>query len=53
MKTANHYMLLSDFAKREKKMLLSKSWSRRLRFWLYYWSQGYSVKSAWLLAGGR
>jgi hypothetical protein len=53
MKTASHYYMLSDFAKRERQSFIRQSVTRRLRFWWHYWSQGYGFKAAWLLAGGR
>lgn len=54
MKTASHYYMLSDFAKRERQQLINPSVTRRLRFWWHYWTTGrYTVRAAWLLAGGR
>ncbi len=53
MQTLNQVMLIQDFNRRARKDFIRQSVTRRLRFWFHYWSQGYSVKAAWLLAGGR
>jgi hypothetical protein len=54
MRTANQYLILSDFARKERKDFIKQSLTRRLRFWFHYWSTGrYTIKAAWLLAGGR
>ncbi len=54
MRTANQYLILSDFARKERKDFIKQSVTRRLRFWFHYFSTGrYTIKAAWLLAGGR
>jgi hypothetical protein len=51
--TLSQYLILSDFARKERKSFIKQSLTRRIRFWFYYLRQGYSLKAAWLLAGGR
>lgn len=49
MQTLNQRLWI-DYA---NKSFIKQSLTRRLRFWWHYWRQGYSVKTSWLLAGGR
>jgi len=51
--TLSQYLILSDFARKERKSFIKQSVTRRIRFLFYYLRQGYSLKAAWLLAGGR
>jgi hypothetical protein len=51
--TLSQYLILSDFARKERKSFIKQSLTRRLRFMWHYWSKGYSLKAAWLLAGGK
>lgn len=53
MRTANQYLILSDFARKERKSFIKQSLTRRLRFFWVHLKQGYSVKASWLLAGGK
>lgn len=53
MRTANQYLILSDFARKERKSFLKQSLTRRILFLIHYLKQGYSLKAAWLMAGGR
>ncbi len=53
MQTANQIIMLQDFGKRERKSFIKQSLPRRIRFAVHYFKQGYSVKAAWLLAGGK
>lgn len=53
MQTLKHIYMLQDFNTKKRKSFIRQSLVRRLRFWWHYWSQGYTVKTAWLLAGGR
>lgn len=51
--TLSQYLILSDFARKERKSFIKQSLTRRIRFWFHYFKQGYTVKAAWLLAGGK
>lgn len=53
MQTLKHIYMLQDFNTAKRKSFIKQSLVRRLRFTWHYWSQGYGVKTAWLLAGGR
>ena len=53
MQTINQIHMLQDFGKRERRSFIKQSLVRRLRFAVHYFKQGYSLKAAWLLAGGR
>ena len=53
MQTINQIHMLQDFGKRERKSFIRQPLLRRLRFWKHYWCNGYSLRAAWLMAGGR
>ena len=53
MQTINQIHMLQDFNTAKRKSFIKQSLLRRLRFWWHYWCNGYGVKTAWLLAGGR
>ena len=53
MQTINQIHMLQDFNTAKRKSFIRQSLVRRLRFTFHYWKQGYTVKTAWLLAGGR
>jgi len=50
MQTLNQRLWI-DYANR--KPIIQQSLTRRIRFCIHYFKQGYSVKAAWLMAGGR
>jgi hypothetical protein len=51
--TLSQYLILSDFARKERKSFIKQSLTRRIRFAVHYFKQGYSLKASWLLAGGK
>jgi hypothetical protein len=51
--TLSQYLILSDFARKERKDFIKQSLTRRIRFAVHYFKQGYSLKASWLLAGGK
>ena len=53
MQTFNQVMMITDFNRKARRDFIKQSFTRRLRFWWHYFKSGYSVKAAWLMAGGR